>query len=71
MDFSHKFATSVSDIGAETYVTYAGCVLSFPVVAGADPENELGGGQFRGSRGGAPVEGLGDFVPQKLTTFRS
>jgi len=41
----------------------------------ADPENELGGGQFRGSpagsRGGGPVEGLGDEVPQKLTTFRS
>ena len=37
---------------------------------GADPENDLGGGQFRGSgdgsppagsRGGAPVRGLGDF----------
>jgi len=43
--------------------------------AGADPESELGGGQFRGSpvesRGGGPVEGLGDKVPQKLTTFRS
>ena len=42
---------------------------------GADPENELGGGQFSGSpagsRGGGPVGGLGDFVPQKLTTFRS
>ena len=24
-----------------------------------------------GSRGGAPVGGLGDKVPQKLTTFRS
>jgi len=43
--------------------------------AGADPENELGGansgGPPAGSRGGAPVEGLGDKVPQKLTTFRS
>jgi len=42
---------------------------------GADPENELGGGQFWGSpvgsRGGGPVGGLGDEVPQKLTTFRS
>jgi len=41
---------------------------------GADPENELGGGQCSppaGSRGGAPVGGLGDEVPQKLTTFRS
>jgi len=43
----------------------------------ADPENELGGGQFRGSgdrslpawsRGGVPVGGLGDEVPQN---FRS
>jgi len=43
--------------------------------AGADPENELGGansgGPPAGSRGGAPVGGLGDKVPQKLTTFRS
>jgi len=39
------------------------------ISSGADPENELGGGQFRGSgdgsppagsRGEAPVEGLGD-----------
>jgi len=45
------------------------------VSPGAIPENELGGGQFRGSpagsRGGGPVGGLGDEVPQKLTTFRS
>ena len=43
--------------------------------SGADPENELRGGQFRGSpagsRGGGPVGGLGDEVPQKQTTFRS
>ena len=34
-----------------------------PVLTGADPENELGGGQFRGSpagsRGGGPVGSLG------------
>ena len=41
--------------------------------AGADPENELGGGQFRGSpaEGWRPGRGSGDEVPQKLTTFRS
>jgi len=40
---------------------------------GADPENELGGGQFRGSRGqkSPAVWGLGDEVPQKLTIIRS
>jgi len=43
------------------------------VQAGADPENELGGGQFRGSpsvQGRSPGRGLEDEVPQKLTTFR-
>jgi len=33
----------------------------FALASGADPENKLGGGQFR-------VGGLGDEVPQKLTT---
>jgi len=36
------------------------------IQAGADPENELGGGQFRGSPAGSRGGG-----PQKLTTFRS
>ena len=44
------------------------------VQAGADPENELGEGQFRGSPSGvhgrSPGRGLEDEVPQKLTTFR-
>ena len=42
--------------------------------AGADPENELGGGQFRGSGGQkspSGVQGLGGRSPQKLTTFHS
>ena len=37
-------------------------LIASHVDAGADPENELGG---------ANSGGLGDFVPQKLTTFRS
>jgi len=51
-----------------------------PPQTGADPENELGGGRFRGSggrkspsgvQGRSPGRGLRDEVPQKLTTFRS
>jgi len=47
---------------------------------GVDPENNLEGANSEGlgdgsppagSRGGAPVGGLGNEVPQKLTTFRS